>query len=109
MIYIPEYQDTNCVVIQNSDVIRVYDTVPVQNSTVNYKDYFIKSSYIYNDGSQTFGQYSTIPVCISSDRITTDIYYRNDLPQILIIFAIMSIVMFYIPIKIFLRIFRRYQ
>lgn len=109
LIYVPEYENTNCAVIQNSDIIRVYDSVPVLNSTVNYKDYFIKSSYIYNEGSQSFGQYSTVPTCISTDRITTDIYYRNDLPQILIIFAIMSIVMFYIPIKIFLRVFRRYQ
>ena len=109
MIYIPEYSSSNCAIIQSTGVIRVYDTVPQINSTINYKDYFINSSYIYNENSQTFGQYSSIPVCISSDRITTDIYYRNDLPQILLIFAIMSIVMFYIPLKIFMRLFRRYQ
>ena len=108
-IYVPTYNNGNCAHIQSSDVIRVYEQRPYQNSTINYKDYFIKSDYIYNEGQATFGQYSAIPVCISSDRITTDVYYRNDLPQILIIFMIMVIVCFLVPWKIFVRMFRRYQ
>ena len=108
-VYVPEYSSNNCAYIVSSDVIRVYDTVPRNNSTINYKDYYIKSSYIYNTGSTSFGTYSTLPVCISNDRITTDIYYRNDLPEILFIFFIFAIFCYLIPLKLFMRLFRRFN
>ena len=109
MIYVPEYNSNNCAYIYNSDIIRVYDSVPRANSTIAYKDYYIKSSYIYNEGSSTFSNYSTLPVCINSNRITTDVYYRNDLPSILFIFLTFAFVCFWVPWRLFLRIFRRYQ
>lgn len=109
MIYVPNYESTNCAYIYSTDIIRVYNSVPTHNSTVSYKDYYIKSSYMYNEGSTTFTQYSSLPVCISNDRITTDVYYRNDFPQILWIFIAMVFICFWIPWKIFLRLFRRYQ
>lgn len=109
MIYVPDYVSTNCAYIYNSDIIRVYDTVPQSGRTIAYKDYYIKSSYIYNEGSTTFSNYSTLPSCIASSRITTDIYYRNDLPSILIIFFAFVIIGILLPLKIFMRMFRRYQ
>lgn len=108
-VYIPTYNNNNCAYIYNSDVIRVYESHPTQNSTINYKDYYIKSQYIYNEGTTYFNQYSTIPTCLNSSRITTDIYYRNDIAQILIIFIIMAICCFVVPWRIFVRLFRRYQ
>lgn len=108
-VYVPSYNNSNCAYIRDSDVIRVYDTHPTQNSTIHYKDYYIKSQYIYNEGSTTFTQYSALPTCISSSRITTDVYYRNDLPYILIIFMILAFCCFVVPLKIFTRMFRRYQ
>lgn len=109
MIYVPEYTQGNCAYIYNSDVIRVYDSQPRNNATISYKDYYIKSSYIYNNGSTTFSNYSTLPVCIADSRLTTDVYYRNDFPQILLIFFMLSFVCFWVPWKIFIRLFRRYQ
>lgn len=109
LVYVPNYENGNCAYIYNTDIIRVYDRVPSHNSVINYKDYYIKSSYIYNEGTTSFGNYSTLPVCISNDRITTDVYYRNDFMQILVIFFLLSWICFYIPWKIFLRIFRRYN
>lgn len=91
-IYVPNYSTSNCAYIYNSDVIRVYDSVPRNNSTVAYKDYYIKSSYIYNEGSTTFSNYTTLPVCINSNRITTQFYYRNDFPMIMI--TSLAIIMF---------------
>lgn len=108
-VYVPEYNDGNCAYIYNSDIIRVYDRIPTNNSTVTYKDYYINSNYIYNTGSTNFGNYSNLPVCIQNSRITTDVYYRNDISDILIIFIILSIVCFYIPWKIILRLFRRWN
>lgn len=109
LVYVPNYENGNCAYIYNTDVIRVYDSVPTHNSVINYKDYYIKSSYIYNEGFTSFGNYSTLPVCISNDRITTDVYYRNDFMQILVVFFLLSWICFYIPWKIFLRMFRRYN
>lgn len=83
-IYVPSFSSTNCAYIYNSDIIRVYDSQPRQNATIQYTDYYIKSSYISNNGSTTFNQYSTLPVCIDSNRITTEFYYRNDFPQIMV-------------------------
>lgn len=109
LIYVPNYQDNNCAYIYNTDIIRVYERVPTHNSTVNYKDYYIKSSYIYNEGTTNFTNYSTLPTCINSNRITTEVYYRNDFVYILIIFFLMSWICFYIPWKILLRLFRRWN
>lgn len=108
MIYIPEYSNSNCAYIYSSDIIRVYDSQPRQNTTINYKDYYIKSSYIYNQGSSTFTQYSSLPVCINSNRITTNVFYRNDISQILTVLFVLLIICFYFPYRIISRMFGRW-
>lgn len=109
MIYVPDLTNYNCYVVQSEGVLRGYEEVPTNNSTINYRDFYINSNYIYRDGSQTFGQFSTLPVCLSSDVITSDVYYRNDFDSILIIFLILCIFCLYIPLKVFLRLFRRFN
>lgn len=108
-VYVPNYESGNCAYIYNTDIIRVYDSQPRQNATISYRDYYIKSNYIYNVGSTSFGQYSTLPTCIVNSRITTDVYYRNDIADILIIFIILAFVCLWVPWKILLRIFRRWN
>ena len=108
LVYVPEYNEGNCAYILNSDVIRVYNSQPQHNTTISYKDYYIKSSYIYNDGSTTFSNYSTLPTCIADSRITTEVYYRNDFDSILVIFFIILIFCFYFPYRIISRIFGRW-
>ena len=108
MIYVPEYNQGNCAYIYNSDIIRVYDSQPRNNTTIAYKDYYIKSSYIYNEGSSTFGNYSTLPTCINSNRLTTNVMYRNDMPDILVMFFIILLVCFYFPYRIISRAFGRW-
>lgn len=111
MIYVPDITNYQCFVVQSSDIIRAYEQVPNYNTTVNYRDYYIKSNYIFKDGSQSFGNYSytTLPVCLDNSTLTTSYYYRNDFDSILIIFLIMCIFCFYIPLKIFVRLIRRLQ
>ncbi len=113
MIYVP---DTNysCYVVINSDTIRAYEQKPYnpgynQNISINYRDYYINSNYIYVDSVQTFSNYSTIPTCINSDVLTSDYMYRNDFDSILIIFFIMSIFIVFIPLKIIFKFFRRFN
>lgn len=112
MIYVP---DTNyqCYVLLNKDTIRAYHTKPYnpgynQQIDINYRDYYITSNYLYTDGTQSFSNYSTIPICLSSDIITNDFYYRNDFDSILFIFVVLCIFIIYIPYKIFSRLFGRW-
>lgn len=107
MIYVPDIENYKCFVVNGDGVIRAYEQVPRNNSTINYRDYYIKSNYIYRDGSQQFSQYATLPICLSKEVVTNNVYYRNDLADILIIFAIVSIVVLYFPLKIFFRLFKR--
>lgn len=113
MIYVPDLS-YECYVVQNADTIRAYRTKPYSPSynntiTISYRDYYINSNYIYQDGNQQFGSYSTIPVCLDKNNLTDNVYYRNDLDSILIIFFILAIVCFVIPLKILTRFFRRFQ
>ena len=86
-IFVPEDNTYNkCYVVQSEGVIRGYDKTPQNNTNYNYRDYYINSDYIYRDGTGTWSQYTTLPICLQSSQITNDIYYRRDLSSILIIF-----------------------
>lgn len=112
-IYIPDLS-YSCYTLIDKDTIRAYTTMPYnpsynQTITVNYRDYFINSNYLYKDGSQQFSSYTTLPVCLDTSNITNEIYYRNDFDRILLIFVILAIVIFGIPLKIFFRFFKRFR
>lgn len=105
MIYMPNLNDYECFVVLNDTTIRAYEEMPIENTTIPFRDYFINANYIYKDGFEDFT--TNVPVCLSSDVLTDNFYYRNDLDSILIIFLILSIFAFYLPIKLFKRLFRR--
>lgn len=108
LIYVPEDDIYNkCYVVQNENVIRGYDVIPTLSTSYNYRDYYINSSYIYKDGSGQWSQYSVLPVCLDSDILTNNLYYRLDFDKSLIIFFIISIFSIYLPIKLFSKIFRK--
>lgn len=107
-IFVPSDTTYNkCYVVQSDGVIRGYDTVPAHNTSYRYRNYYIRSSYIYTDGEGSWSSYSTLPTCLSSDVITNEIYYRLDMPNILLMFLIINIFGIYLPIKIFSKIFRK--
>ena len=108
MIYVPEDTIYNkCYVVQSEGVIRGYDRIPTNNASYFYRDYYIRSNYIYKDGSGQWSNYTTLPTCISSDYITNSYWYRLDLPSILVMFLIINIFGILLPIKIFSKIFRK--
>lgn len=109
MIYVPDVENYKCFVVQNEEVIRAYESLPKNNSVVDYRDYYINSSYIYKDGQQQFSNYATLPTCLAENVVTDSIYYRNDLPSIFIIFLTLAFVCLYCPYRIFNRLFRRYR
>ena len=108
MIYVPSDSTYNkCYVVQSEGVIRGYDRYPTNNVSYNYRDYYIRSDYIYKDGSGTWSNYSTLPTCIDDSLISNNYWYRTDISNILIMFLIINIFGIFLPIKIFSRIFRK--
>lgn len=108
MIYVPDDNTYNkCYVVQSEGVIRGYDRVPQNNTNYNYRDYYLRSNYIYRDGSGSWSQYTTLPICIATDNLTNNFYYRNDFDSICIIFMTCFFFIFVIPFMLYKRIFRR--
>ena len=108
MIYVPEDNTYNkCYVVQSEGVIRGYDRYPQNNVNYNYRDYYIRSNYIYRDGYGSWSQYTTLPVCLATDNLTNNFYYRNDFDSICIIFMTCFFFIFFIPFMLYKRIFRR--
>ena len=106
-IYLPtNVSSNNCAYINNNDVIRVFDYRGT-NTYITYTDYYVNNHYITNTGTSYVGQNFNYN-CINENNFTTDIYYRNDMVQILVYFTILCIFCFYIPLKIFLRFFKRF-
>lgn len=109
MIYVPDLENYKCYVIRSDTTMRAYKELPQNNKEIEYRDYYYNSNYMYQDGTQSFSSYSTLPVCLSDTIITDNVFYRNDIDSILIIFLVMSIFSFYIPLKVFMRLFRRFN
>lgn len=105
-VYLPStsYQ---CYVLQSEGVIRAYETQPRVNGSSDYTDYYINSHYLYKNGTQTWTQYATLPTCMGA-TFTTNVFYRNDMPDILIMFFIILLVCFYFPYRIISRAFGRW-
>lgn len=113
MIYVPDLS-YKCYVVINSDTIRAYDQKPYnpgynQNISISYRDYYFNSNYLYQDGQQQFSNYTTVPTCLDGNALTDSVYYRNDFDSILVIFLILAIVCVYLPLKIVMRFFKRFQ
>lgn len=109
-IYLPidNVNDFACYSIYDKDTVRAYKTQPQLDSSSEYVDFYINSHYLEKIGIQSWGQWnSSLPTCLASESITTDFYYRNDFPDILLIFIIFAIVGIYLPFKLFSRIFRK--
>lgn len=109
-IYLPinNVNDFACYSIYDKDTVRAYYTKPALDSSSEYVDFYINSHYLQKTGTQSWGQWnSSLPTCLSSDSITTDYYYRNDFPDILLIFIIFAIVGICLPFKLISRIFRK--
>lgn len=107
MVYVPTYNDNNCAVVTSDSKIRVYEYKPTNNSNVPYIDYYFNADYISYTGTQQFSQYTTIPNCRTD--ITTDFYYRTDIVDILLLFCILAYIGIICPIKLFLRIAKRFR
>lgn len=109
MIYVPDTENYKCFVVNSDTTIRAYKEIPTSSSTIDYRDYYYTSNYLYKDGTQTFSNYTTLPICLDSSVITNEVYYRNDFDSILIIFFIFAFICIWCPLKICMRLFRRFN
>ena len=117
--YIPNLGDYACVSLTGSGYVRAYKTMPQRNSCSNFDTIYLNNHYmtIYNDcqgtncpgGGQCWTSNSTLPVCISTSQLTDEVYYRNDFADILIIFVLLSFICFWVPWRLFSRMFRRWR
>lgn len=106
-VYVPDLDNYKCFVVRNDSTIRAYKEVPSNGKEITYRDYYYNSNYLYQDGTQSFSNYTTLPVCLDNNVLTNDYYYRNDFPSILIMFLIISIFGFYLPYRVFSHFCRR--
>lgn len=108
MIYVPEDEEYSaCYVVESEGVIRAYNTVPSNNTSYSYRDYYIHSNYIYKDGEGRWLEETTLPTCLSTSIITHDVMHRLDYDKILNIFFIMFIFIILIPLYIITRFFKK--
>lgn len=85
-MYVPNYNDSQCAVVYDANFIRVYDSVPTYNSSVNYTDYNYNAHYLSRSGVTNFSSYSTLPICRTD--ITSNWYERTDITEIIILASI---------------------
>lgn len=104
MIYVPNIDDYTCFSVLNGSVIRAYKEQVQLNTYVPYTDLYINSHYLEKDGVELI---ETMPVCVSSEKLTTEPYYRNDFSHILVIFILLSFICFYLPTRIILLLFKK--
>lgn len=104
MIYVPE-SDYSCYVVRDTNTIRAYKEVPRNNNEVEYRDFYVNSHYMYNDGKQNFNSNSTLPVCINKNDITDKFSYRNDFADILIISVVLIGVVWFLVSKLIKTLF----
>ena len=107
MIYVPDNLPYSaCHVLRDNYTLRIYERVPSYNSTINYIDVALDNHYLYREGEQTFSNYSSLPSCISSDRITNAWSYRTDFADVLLSILIIIFLIYFVlsfPIKWLLR------
>lgn len=97
MIYIPEYNNSMCIEVIDSNTLRVFN-----NSYSNdYKDYYINSNYIYKTGNVDV---SYIKNC-SDLSFTSSTLYRNDIDKIF--FISLCFILLFVPFYMIYKQFRK--
>lgn len=104
-IYLPsEYLNKPCYQV-NQNYIRVFETTYNNSSNIVY-DIYINQDY---QVKRNLSNYNSNTICDNINVYTSEIYYRTDMPDILLMFFIFCIFIFLLPLKIFIRFFRRWQ
>lgn len=108
-LYVP-YQNVNdysCYIVYDSQTIRAYKNDLIIGNN-DYTDFYVNTHYMQKDGTQLIESTIEMPVCMSTELLTNDPYYRNDISHILVF---VSFILFFIflAIRIFSRIFGKWM
>ena len=99
-LYLPtEYLSSPCKVVNNG-YIRVY----TNTNLTQYVDVYYNNNYMEKLGGNN---YAYTGECDKINVYTDDYYYRTDFPDILIMFCIICFFGFFIPFKIFSKLFKK--
>lgn len=106
-IYVPEYtpQKYPCVRISSS-TLRAYHQTPQSNRVIEYTEFYLANHYMSVDGTQQFSNTVNV-ICEPQINLTNEYWYRTDIADLLLAFAILVVATIYFPFKLFERIFRR--
>lgn len=109
-VYVPEdFIKKPCVEVYNHNVLRVYDRKPALNSDSTYTDFYTDMDYYSRTGQVSWGQWSnSLPSCVPKSDLVSDVYYRVDFSDSLIIIFIFLIILLYFPYRLISRIFGRW-
>lgn len=99
-IYLPDSYVDNCNVVYDG-FIRSY----TDNSYTTYYDIYPNMNYAVKEGFNT----SESVICDNLNTYTSEIYYRFDLANSLIIMIILGLIMFGGPLILYTRLFRRFK
>ena len=99
-IYVPTDFLNNCNVF-NDNYIRSY----INSSHTEWVDIYFKDNYALKSGNST---YPGNVVCDNLNTYVDDIYYRYDICNSLVIFLILCIFIFLLPLRIITRLFSRF-
>lgn len=103
-VYLPtEYLNKPCYQI-NDGYIRVWNSIN-NNSYNTYYDVFTNNNYLVREGYTNY--YNNVS-CSTMYEFTDNVFYRNDIDKILVIFFILLLICFYFPYRIISRIFGRW-
>lgn len=104
MIYVPDIEHYECFTMHDNYIRAYHSGVNEIGDYVPYTDYYYNSNYYSNNG---FELIEKIPVCLPADKLTTEVYYRVDFYKILIIFFILAFIIFYVPLRILFKFFKK--
>lgn len=102
-IYVPS-SNLSCYRFIDRNTLRGYLVKPIVGDEVNFYDFYLDQHYNSVTGNETLNEDIT---CLTN--ITTNYLYRNDIVEILIFFMIVGFFVFFIPVKILFRLFRRFS
>lgn len=114
-LYLPvdNLADFPCVSVYDKDTIRAYFRKPAYNSNSDYIDFYINSHYLEKKGNQSWGSesyYSSLPYCLPTSSLTNDVFYRTDITSSIVLFSLLTLIMFWVPLKLtFFRLFKRFN
>lgn len=104
-LYVPEsLQDYSCFFYNDAGtILYATNSVPIQNESLQVEKIFVNNHYsIVSDTIIPNREFT----CLTNHK-TTNWFYRKDAPEIAFLVVVFSIFFFYIPLKIFSRLFKK--